>query len=739
MRRPRLSRPADRHARFLELLSRQLDEPLRLDESWALAVHLGGCQRCRAAEREYREQSRRLRRLAEVPTPRDLGARVTAALDREVLRGGAARRPHRPVLWPAGAIPGRPAVVGTSAVVSLAVLTVGALAVLTGLPAALPDATRLGPTPLAVPGQPLAYLGAGPDGLAVYRTSVDRVCPASALDCVAHEERQPLLALSRPMQPSSVALSPNGERLVISARDAQSHEDVFTVVLMPGTATGTSPSAAAPLASPRFATASARTGTGTSPTTAPDAPSSPTFLGTGAPTDSGRPSDPDEQPTQPPAATPPEPTRQPASGEPAGAAPTASSSAAPAPDEATATPAPTARATADPTDRAAAPGTAPPSAPATDLSSPVSSAAALTTVSILEDVRGAGAPPAWSADGSTLAFSAMPADGSRGPDVYVWRPTDATAQPITNDHATYFASWAGNEIVASRVAGGANGRVLTVLIDPQTGAQTTVDGLSVWLPRVNGERTHAVAWYGRLEVSGSVVEPAQGGLYVFEWAPSDQPPAAESLAPVSPHPPSSSEDPSGAGEQSGAGERSGADRAGPPSLTLPPERVSAADGRVIERPQPAKSIEPAGSEGADRSADEADRRTPSPAGEDPSVALAPLEPERDLEASPVLDWEARWAPDGRALGFWIADVPGASWGRLAVLPFGSDGELGLDSPLLAPTLARRSFALGHSRVAWVGPAEATPEGELRINVWGPGGSGMLRFDAPDLRALLASF
>ena len=43
-------------------------------------------------------------------------------------------------------------------------------------------------------------------------------------------------------------------------------------------------------------------------------------------------------------------------------------------------------------------------------------------LAILEGVQAVGAPPAWSPDGTMLAFRAMPVDRSRGPDIYLWRP-----------------------------------------------------------------------------------------------------------------------------------------------------------------------------------------------------------------------------------------------------------------------------------------------------------------------------
>ena len=66
-----------------------------------------------------------------------------------------------------------------------------------------------------------------------------------------------------------------------------------------------------------------------------------------------------------------------------------------------------------------------------------------------------------------LAFSAMPDDGSTGPDVYIWSPGDAKAQAITNDHESYFASWSGNRIVVSELATGA-ARPHNFVIDPST-------------------------------------------------------------------------------------------------------------------------------------------------------------------------------------------------------------------------------------------------------------------------------
>jgi hypothetical protein len=147
----------------------------------------------------------------------------------------------------------------------------------------------------------------------------------------------------------------------------------------------------------------------------------------------------------------------------------------------------------------------------------------LTVLSILENVHSAGAPPAWSRDSSALAFSAMPADGSHGPDVYLWQPGDDQAQAITTDHGSYFASWSGRRIVASRVIGDGKtaSDVETVVIDPQTLEERTVAGPTMWLPVVDFQRTNAVTWNGHLDLSGGLPTIRDGALYLLDWSALD--------------------------------------------------------------------------------------------------------------------------------------------------------------------------------------------------------------------------
>ncbi|MDQ3643573.1 MAG: hypothetical protein M3450_19420 [Actinomycetota bacterium] len=140
-------------------------------------------------------------------------------------------------------------------------------------------------------------------------------------------------------------------------------------------------------------------------------------------------------------------------------------------------------------------------------------------------MHSAGAPPAWSTNGQVLAFSAMPADGSHGPDVYVWRPGDGEARAITSDHASYFASWSGRRIVASRVnqtlGKSDSADVLTIVIDPVSLEERRVRGPKMWLPVVDPDRAYAVAWHGRLDLTDALPTVVEGALYIVDWVAMD--------------------------------------------------------------------------------------------------------------------------------------------------------------------------------------------------------------------------
>ncbi|CAN5753336.1 hypothetical protein BH23CHL7_BH23CHL7_09560 [soil metagenome] len=662
----RLLRRPDAHARFRELIGQQMDLPLHLDEAWQLSVHLSRCAACRAVEREYSEQRRALRRLPAAPVPRDLWARTAAALDLEIAGDYIPRPAGRPSAdrrsagrrAPADRRPraGTRRQSGASIAVSLAVFGAAALLAMTQWPITdRPSPTRLLPTPFAVPGYALAYISAGPQGMSIYRTSVDHACPVSASDCVNEPRPPSAMSLSYRIEPSSLALSPSGRQLAITGRDSD-RSSVFAIVLIPELEEREVVSATLPPAT----RAAPSSGQASQPSAAVDSPVDPTI------------------------------------------------------------------------GPSAAPG--------------------LKVVAILENAQGAGAPPAWSDDGQVLAFSAMPADGRSGPDLYVWRLGNALAQRLTSDQSTYFASWSDTRIVVSRVTAAEGGLApvpVTMVIDPATGEERAIEDAPLWLPKVNRPGTHAIAWHGRLGWRGSVAVAEAGALYAVDWAALDPYAGAQEAGGADPDPtlplaepsPVLSEEPSH--EPSDAGSPTGAQPTAPPVptvlLTLPPmiepttEPVAGSEDPTAE--PPAESGDPAvESPGAEQ--------TPPPPTPEGQLAtyLEAIEPARDPSAQPVLDWEARWSPDGQLAGLWIADAPGSSWGRLAVLSLDpSMSSLVLDQPMLGPTLARRSFTLSGDRLAWVAPADHSPEGELRVTTWGPDGFGIVRVAAPELEGPIAPF
>jgi hypothetical protein len=670
-------RRPDTHGAFRALISQRLDERLTAEDARRLRSHLLTCARCRAADRDFRAQRALLRAPAPGIPPRDLWARTSAALDREVARGG------RSGLTPEPRAIGRPAR-GAAAIGSLLVMAT-AVAVI-GSQLGSRDATRppsanvaAAPTPFEVPTQELAIVGQDEAGLAIYRTDVSVVCPERAIDCttVVSGNRQVVRLRDKDhLRPNSVAFHPQRDKVAIAATSGRG-EAVYVVLLKPvprsldaTESDAPRPVATAPTAT--FASADATASvTATFPTpaggaaiatTPPSAPAStpPSAAPSGSVAVASPSAGPSatsgasQRPTATPNATPtsgrPSPTATTRPSDPVSPSPAATSSATNVPA------APT-------TPIAGTPGPTASTAPALGTAPATSAADLAEIVPILQDVLPAGAEPAWSPDGEVLAFSAMPADGSHGPDIYVWRTGAQHAERLTDDHRSYFASWAGDRIVASRGVRPADAnrneadpgsRVATVVIDLETGEQRTVSAKGLWLPIVDPTQRFAVVWRGELRHEGAALEPHAGGLYLQDWQ------------------------------------------------RLDPFRAGAATASPTAGP----SAQP--SAAADAGAE-------------------PVELGRDTARDPVLDWLVRWNADGDAYGFWVADGPGAGWGRLAIAEVDrSTGRINRETDLLGPTLARRSFTIGQDRVAWVAPVEEKPEGELRVRTWGPNGNGTVR-------------
>jgi hypothetical protein len=622
----------DDHAQARRLLTERMDGSLDAESVAELAAHLAGCARCRSVARDYHEGRMLLRGLRPSVPPRDLGARISAALDREV----AGRGRH---VWRVGR-PGHE-VVGTvvAASAAVAVLVVGARLLLAPAVGPRPDATLAAvprATPFSVPRTELALVEIDADGLTVYQTAVSLVCPPSAVDCAtaAYESRR-VVAVAGDLVPRGVVVDRGSRLMALLAEDAFG-ADTVSVVDLP----------------------------------AMDQPADPRGAGPGP---DGR-----------------WPVRGAPQGSPGGAA-----SVVPAP-------------------------------------SPSPADAPARMLAILEGVQVVGASPAWSADGSILAFSAMPADRTRGPDVYIWRPGQERAHRLTSDHASWFASWSASRVVLSRTDRLAS-RVTaeTVLVDPADGTEQVTALSGAWLPSVDPSGQFAVAWRGTLAAAGALIRPRTGGLALIDWstvdpdaAPSgpgvgtrlpDARPAGVALALRGP-----SSVGFGAGGQRAATAATVPDRDRMGALSRAAAGPAVGTARDRTRARPGSAAMPA----------------------DGRVALGWLESVEDgVDAEPLaVDWQVRWATTGTTFGYWVTDARGASWGRLTVLRvLPATRRIDRSIVLLGPTVARRSFTLGDERVAWVAPAEEGADGELRVRTWGDSGEGDLRLREIRLRNGIPAF
>lgn len=633
-----MRRIRDSHAQWRDLIATRLDRPLARSETRYLNTHLKTCESCRQAERDYREQRKSLRALPPRIPPRDMWARTSAALDREVARGAYRGR---------GLSNGRRGTPSAALLTTLATLgVVAALAVMQVMPATqiAPPSAPGKATPFAVNPQSLAFLGNQAADVFLYQVDVAHACPQTEPDCEITEGFvRNAVNLPSKLRTRNATLDPTGRNLAFVGRSTD--RDLIGVLVLPSDG-------------------------GNNPAETPAA--------TGDPTNT----------TSPETALPETPGPE---------------TGGPGQTPGDQTPLPEETASAPPPD--AVPG--------------------LTVLAILEDVQSAGAPPDWSVGGDMLAFSAMPADGSTGPDVYVWAPNDERARPITTDHNSYFASWSGERIVASRVATADDGSAAarTVVIDPLTLEERHVAGLRMWLPVVNRAGTHAIAWRGEMSLANGLAVPLNGALYIMDWTQVDP------FAPgrEAPPPPEATDGPT-------------------PEPTIEPAPTNA----PVETSDPARSEPKSESE---QSAAPTAEPTTAPEPTAPPETIEPDEPDasptsdlvmpldlgRDPATNPILDWQARWSTDGQVLGVWIAEATGDTWGLLTVFAIDlQTGAVDTVEPLLPPTMARRGFSLGESRVAWVAPPDAT-EGELRIATWGDDGVGGLRLQPAELQEVVPAF
>jgi hypothetical protein len=469
------------HDRARELAAARLGEPLAFDDADWLTAHLAWCAPCRAVADEYEGQRVALRSLRiETPEPpRDLWARTAARIEQSAPRPvrtarlGTGRRP--PVRSrqspPLNAITGLLVIafaVGVSFLGGREVLVPQA----TGAPPPTGDTPLPVTTPMALAAREVQLARVRADGrLEISTSRITEVCGLDADDCRSQATiaRRQLMPIDTDAS-AEVLLAPSRAHLVVVERRPLAN--MVYVVLMDETGR--------PAATP-------------SPVPAETAdPSSPDPAATDLP---------EPGPVSPPPATAtPDATVSPDPGSP---------------------------------DPDATPGDGTPDPDATNPAGPTPSIPVAEdngVLTIASNVVIVGRIAGYSRDGSAFAFTARPASGLRGPDVYVWRVGEQVARAVTDDGGSVFADWIGDRLVVSRVVSPGSSpepaqaeSPVTVVLDPGTGEETRVPVAAMWRPAVDPMGRIAVWWDGTVErtVDGHGWRPRSGNLVMGPWPDDD--------------------------------------------------------------------------------------------------------------------------------------------------------------------------------------------------------------------------
>ncbi|HYH91987.1 MAG TPA: zf-HC2 domain-containing protein [Candidatus Saccharimonadales bacterium] len=507
---------ASAHERARVRAAERLDGPLGLAEAAWLDEHLAACPACAAVAQAYDDDRLALRGLRDLEPepPRDLWARTAAAIERESTARGRSAAPGRErggSRLPLGALSGLAViavVVGVSAV-SSGLLFFGDQPS-DGVAGAAPNAAidsgaeaasgggiqaYAAPTPIIVGAGDVAYVAGAGSELAYSNVGVDEVCPTDDTAGCGTLSDASSSRLTFAAAPKTIIGSPtDGDRAVVVGSDAAGGEQLLVVSL---------PERESVSPAPTDSTLQ-RTG---SPT--PDIASEPPVETSSTPVESSAAPVESSAASSAPSSAPLEPSALPTGSEAPTTAPSAEVAASPTP-------------TGNDTTAGSAPPELTPSPEPVTTPSPTPEATAAASLAIVSGVDVVGETAAFSPDGRWFAFTARPSDRSAGPDIWVWRVADETAQQLTTDGSSVFASWDGSTVVGSRPSTDAAGdgalAPTTFTMDPTTGTTTTLE-TEVWRPALDPGAERAVGWIGTVQASdaGTAFGPADGRLELRAW------------------------------------------------------------------------------------------------------------------------------------------------------------------------------------------------------------------------------